>query len=43
MGKCKFWKKCKMYKDENRTCNYDNGAYNGDQYANCWVEMNENK
>ena len=43
MGKCKFWRKCKLYDPNSLTCNKTDGLYYNsiDGYAGCYVEMEE--
>ncbi len=32
--KCPYWKKCKLYNPDNKTCNEDEGFY-GSRYPGC--------
>ena len=45
MGKCKFWKKCKLYDKESVTCNKNKGGYYPDgiglRIAGCYIQMNK--
>ncbi len=36
--KCPYWKKCKLYNPNHRTCNEDEGFY-GSRYPGCYREM----
>jgi len=42
--KCKFWKICKGYREDNYTCNKSGGMYyaDGTEPAGCWRDL-ENK
>ena len=40
MSKCKFWKRCPLYREEDVTCNKDGGMYyDWDRPGGCWFEM----
>ena len=43
MAKCKFWKKCKLYKEDCFTCNKVGGMYYADatEPAGCYRKMEE--
>jgi hypothetical protein len=43
--KCKFYKKCKYYDQENNTCNVLGGMYYEDatRPAGCYVRMEQNE
>lgn len=38
--KCKFWKKCKYYNPNDRTCREDGGQYYGyKSFAGCYRDL----
>ena len=39
--KCKFWKKCKLYKETGMTCNKTGGVYYEDRYAGCYRKLED--
>lgn len=39
-NKCRFWKRCKLYKEENQVCNNNGGLYYHDGYPGCY-RLNE--
>ena len=43
MSKCKYWKKCKGYRDNSVTCNQNAGMYYADatEPAGCYRSMEE--
>ncbi len=40
--KCKYYKKCKLYSKDSKTCNETGGIYYGDRFAGCY-EFNKLK
>ena len=47
MGKCKHWKKCKLYQEDSETCNKNAGGYYYDGFGmkvpGCYIKMEEEK
>jgi len=43
--KCKFWKECKLYDPESKTCNQTGGRYyeDGERPAGCYKRMEKKK
>ncbi len=42
MGRCEFWKVCKLYSDVNITCNVEEGNY-GNGWPGCYRELYKKK
>ena len=40
--KCPYWKKCKLYKEENKICTEEEGFY-GSKFPGCHRDMMELK
>jgi len=42
--KCKYYKECKLYSKDSKTCNEDGGMYgNYNKPAGCYILMEEKK